>query len=119
MIINRQHKRPLEVSRGPTNRDPMFAGHWYGPDEPLTAPTPSEPEPELPLELPPLPPPNPNEVKWSAVLAIAHEVNAVLRDEPDFDGMMLVSVVGALIDSNPTADDIIAAYHKRMEAERG
>ncbi len=118
MIINRPHKRPLEVSRGSANRDPMFTGHWYGPDEPLTAPTPSEPEPELPLELPPLPPPNPNEEKWRAVLDLAVDVTALLKPDPDFDGLVLSEVANSLVGSDPTAADIVAAYYKRMEARR-
>ena len=29
MRLNRTHKRPLEISRGPADRDPMFEPIWY------------------------------------------------------------------------------------------
>jgi hypothetical protein len=64
--INRTHKRPLEVSRGPANRDPMFkvSDFWYGPDDTLPVPTaPVEvPCPQWDLApLPPLPDPQHND----------------------------------------------------------
>ncbi len=119
MRLNRTHKRPLEFSRGPADRDPMFAAHWYGVDDVL--PRSSEPvlvpvDPEL-LHLLPEPAID-DSAKWEHVIAIANDVNAVLKGEADFDGKVLVGVVCGLIDSNPTSDDIIAAYRKRMEAKR-
>ena len=56
MRINRTHKRPLEVSIGPADRDPMFAAHWYGPDDTLTPPTAPVEVPSPQWDLAPLPP---------------------------------------------------------------
>jgi len=59
MRINRQRHRPLEVSIGGlANRDPMFAGHWYGPDDTLTPPTAPVEVPSPQWDLAPLPPPS-------------------------------------------------------------
>jgi len=60
MRLNRTHKRPLEFSRGPADRDPMFAPIWYDGLEltvtPPTAPAPDVPSPQW--DLAPLPPPD-------------------------------------------------------------
>jgi len=141
MKINRQRHRPLEVSIGGlANRDPMFSGHWYGADDTLPAVSnampdvvtnamtpfevsrPSEPvlvpvDPEL-LHLLPEPAVDPNQAKWEHVIAIANDVNAVLKGETDFDSKVLLGVVCGLIDTSPTANDIIAAYRKRMTEKR-
>jgi hypothetical protein len=59
MRINRQRHRPLEVSIGGlANRDPMFAGHWYGPDDTLPVPTAPVEVPSPQWDLAPLPPPS-------------------------------------------------------------
>jgi len=116
MRLNRSGKRVLNVTIGPADRDPMFAPVWYDGHVELT-PT----QPELPLELPPLPqlqPPSANDLKWAAVIERANAVNAVLLAEPDFNGQVLVAVVCDLVDSDPTVDEIVAAYRKRMEAKR-
>ena len=59
MKINRQRHRPLEVSIGGlANRDPMFAGHWYGADDTLPVPTAPVEVPSPTWDLAPLPPPS-------------------------------------------------------------
>ena len=45
MRIDRQRHRPLEVSIGPADRDPMFKPVWYSENDTLTPPTPPELEP--------------------------------------------------------------------------
>ena len=58
MRINRQRHRPLEVSIGPADRDPMFAAHWYGENDTLTPPTAPVEVPGPQWDLAPLPPPD-------------------------------------------------------------
>jgi hypothetical protein len=58
MKIDRQRHRPLEVSIGPADRDPMFAALWYGPDDTLTPPTAPVEVPGPQWDLAPLPPPD-------------------------------------------------------------
>ncbi len=56
MRLNRSHKRPLEFSRGPADRDPLFEPIWY--DGVVTLSPPSEPAqvPSPQWDLAPLPP---------------------------------------------------------------
>jgi hypothetical protein len=56
MRIDRQRHRPLEVSIGPADRDPMFTALWYGPDDTLTPPTAPAEVPSPQWDLAPLPP---------------------------------------------------------------
>jgi hypothetical protein len=59
MKLNRTHKRPLEFSRGPADRDPMFEPIWYdGVELKLTIPTAPVQEPGPTWDLAPLPPPS-------------------------------------------------------------
>jgi len=58
MRIDRQRHRPLEVSIGPADRDPMFAAHWYAPGDTLTPPVEPVQEPGPTWDLAPLPPPD-------------------------------------------------------------
>ena len=58
MRINRTHKRPLEVSRGPADRDPMFKPVWYSENDTLTPPTAPVEVPSPQWDLAPLPPPD-------------------------------------------------------------
>jgi hypothetical protein len=117
MKLNRTHKRPLEFSRGPADRDPMFVAVWYDGAVSLVRPDP-EPQPELPLELPPLAAPDPRELKWKLVVDRANDVTEALKLDPYFDGRTLVEVVCDLVDIEPSVDEIISAYRRRMEARR-
>jgi len=57
MRLNRPHKRPLEFSRGPADRDPMFEPIWYdGVELKLTISTSPVWEPGPQWDLAPLPP---------------------------------------------------------------
>ena len=59
MRLNRTHKRPLEFSRGPADRDPMFAPIWYdGLELTVTPPTAPVEVPGPTWDLAPLPPPD-------------------------------------------------------------
>jgi hypothetical protein len=71
MKIDRQRHRPLEVSIGPADRDPMFNAHrrgpdgaltiaalWYGSHDTLTPPTAPVEVPGPQWDLAPLPPPD-------------------------------------------------------------
>jgi len=119
MRLNRTHKRPLEVTIGPADRDPMFKPVWYDGAvtlSPPTAPAPDTPSPQW--DLAPLPPPATRELKWKEVVEKANEVVAILRSDPDVDGAVLVEVVCSLVDINPSVEEIVTAYRQRMEAKR-
>jgi len=109
-------RRELRVSRGPADRDPMFAAVWYNANEPMVVSgTKHVSPPTTTINLPPLAPPDEASLKWLAVIGHANEVTAKLRDEPDFNSNALVAVVKELVDRDPTAADIIAAYRRRVE----
>ena len=118
MKLNRSHKRPLEYTRGPADRDPMFKPVWYDGAVTLTPPTEPVQEPGPTWDLAPLPPPDGRELKWKEVVDKANEVVAILRSDPDVDGAVLIDVVCSLVDINPTVEEIVEAYRKRMEAKR-
>jgi hypothetical protein len=58
MRIDRQRHRPLEVSIGPADRDPMFKPVWYSENDTLTPPTAPAEAPSPQWDLAPLPPPD-------------------------------------------------------------
>ena len=124
MRLNRSHKRPLEVTIGRADRDPMFKPVWY--DGAVTLTPPTEPvEVASPQgDLAPLPPaseppaPSARELQWKQVVERAHEVVERIRSDPHVDGAVLVEVVNSLVDINPSAEEIVEAYRKRMEAKR-
>jgi hypothetical protein len=58
MRINRTHKRSLEVSIGPSDRDPMFKPVWYSENDTLTPPTEPALNPGPRWDLAPLLPPD-------------------------------------------------------------
>jgi len=119
MRLNRTHKRPLEISRGPADRDPMFEPIWYdGVELTVTIPTKPVQEPGPQWDLAPLPPPDDRAMKWKDVIERANEVNAVLKLDRMFNSRVLVDVVCDLLDTNPSAEEIVAAYRQRMEAGR-
>lgn len=109
-------QRNFKVTRGAANRDPMFAPIWYDGSEMVLQL--EQPPAPAQFELLPLPPPSsPEAARWQHLLDLAGEVTAVLRGEPDFDGYVLAAVASGLSSIGPTADEIIAAYRRRM-AER-
>jgi hypothetical protein len=119
--------------RGDTEHDPMFSRPsyaWYSGLGPFpVSPTPAAPEPK-PVTIdayyevlpePPEPELSDRDRLWKAAVECADEANIVLRDEPDYDYMELLTAIEdmVIIDQPPTAADIVAAYRKRMEAKRG
>ena len=118
MRLNRTHKRPLEVSIGPADRDPMFKPVWYDGAVTLSPPTAPVQEPSPQWDLAPVQPPDQRQLQWKEVVEKANEVVAILRSDPDVDGAVLVEVVCSLVDINPSVEEIVAAYRQRMEAKR-
>ena len=118
MKLHRSHKRPLEYTIGPADRDPMFKPVWYDGAVTLTPPTEPVAEPGPAWDLAPLPPPDAREQRWKQVVERANDVVALLKSDPAVDGKVLLDVVCNLVDMEPTVEEIVAAYRKRMEAKR-
>ena len=122
MKINRQRHRPLEVSIGGlANRDPMFVGYWYGPDETLpdgTLPG-NVPEPrELLLPLPAAMTTGLEE-RWKLALEKANEVTDYMTEhEPSHERHEVFMAVSDVIHTDFTPADVLAAYRKRMTEKR-
>ena len=115
-------RRRLQLTRGDADHDPMFRAVWINGYDAVNALFPA-PEPEsepeaLALILPPAPPLSEIQQRWKAVVERADEVVSRLRlDRVLFDGAIVLGVVNELIEAgqDPSADDIIAAYHKRIQ----
>ena len=118
MRLSRSHKRPLEVTIGRADRDPMFKPVWYDGAVTLTPPTEPVEVASPQFDLAPLPPPDQREQKWKQVVERANDVVALLQSDPAVDGKVLLDVVCNLVDMNPTTEEIVTAYRKRMEAKR-
>jgi hypothetical protein len=123
MKLHRSHKRPLEVTIGPADRDPRMVYRdqllglkavWYDGAVTLTPPTAPVEVPSPQFDLAPLPPPDAREQKWKQVVERANEVVAMLKSDPRVDGAELLDVVCNLVDMEPTVEEIVAAYRKRM-----
>jgi hypothetical protein len=128
MRLQRGQHRPLEISKGRADRDPMFKALWYsgfGETAPRSPPQPIARDEALErlkpsLELLPLPPtqPEPNADTWRAALGHVAAVNAMLKDEPGLDHAVLFDTVRDLLDTYPSADAIVTAYRARMQERR-
>ena len=134
--------RPLKVTRGRADRDPMFAAMWYDGADLVVSPLTGKcicqdqhrrgycTEPGCPYalnvpgpmwDLAPLPPePSGLEARWKAALEKADAVVAEMwKHEAVYDPVEMLAAVSDVIHADFTPADVLAAYRKRMEAKRG